>query len=80
LIQLDEVNVENIQPSATFSAYALSAIDGKNQIKSSLGLLASSGLYRKYGSRAIGINVSLVFKGAFNLVSLVLAFNIHGKR
>ena len=81
LLQLDEVFVENVQPGMPFTAYDLVALDGKNTTKSSLMLDANStGLLRHYFSRAVGINHSLVFKGGFLINSLVLVFNIHGKR
>lgn len=80
LLQLDEINIENVQVGAVFSIYNLVALDGKNGIKSTPTLLESTGLYRRYACRDIGINHSLVMKGAFSIVSLVLAFNIHGKR
>jgi len=79
-LQLDEVAFENATVGGTLTAYALPALDGKNFTKQTLGLLETSGQFRKYGSRAVGTNISLLFKGAFSLVSLVLTFNIHGKR
>jgi hypothetical protein len=80
LLQLDEIILENVQPNASFSVYNLVALDGKNGVKSVPYLAESNGLYRKYTTRDIGTNHSLVFKGGFSLVSLVLLFNIHGKR
>lgn len=80
LLQLDEINVENIQPGTTPVLYLLPALDGKNTVKEFPTLLISNGMYRKYGTRCIGTNVSIVLRGAFVLESLVLVFNIHGKR
>ena len=80
LLQLDEVAFENATPGGSLTAIALPALDGKNTAKETLNVLASSGQFRKYGSRSIGTNISLLFKGAFSVVSLVLTFNIHGKR
>lgn len=80
LLQLDEVCIENVPQGASFSCNILSSFDGKNPTVSVPTLLDSSGLFRRYGTRAIGINHSLILKGAFSLVSLELVFNIHGKR
>jgi hypothetical protein len=80
VLQLDEINLENVQAGATFDCYDMVALDGKNTSKVVPTLLESSGLFRKYGLRATGINHSIILKGSFSLVSLVLSFNIHGKR
>jgi len=80
LLQLDSIEIENIPLGGTFSLYDAVALDGKNTSKITPTLTYTSGLFRRYALRAIGINHSLVLKGAFNLVSLVLTFNIHGKR
>lgn len=80
LLQLDEINIENIEQGSNFSIYDLVALDGKNAVATPVTQLSSTGQYRKYGSRAVGINHSLVCKGSFNLDSLVLTFNVHGKR
>ena len=80
MIQLDEIALENVEQGNTFSIYDLVTLDGKNGTKKTPTLLQSSGLFRKYGlESAVGINHSLVLKGAFSLVSLVLTFHIHGK-
>jgi hypothetical protein len=80
LLQLDEINVENVQPGATFDLYDLVALDGKNGVVQNYTTLENSGLYRKLAGRGIGINHSLVLTGSFFLTSLVLTFSIHGKR
>lgn len=80
LLQLDEINIENVQPGTTPVLYLLPALDGKNTVKEYPVLLTNNGMYRKYACRCIGTNVSVVLKGAFSLESLVLVFNIHGKR
>lgn len=80
LLQVDNIHLENVQAGYNFNLYILAALDGKNTNKVVPYLLESTGLYRQYTSRAVGVNHSLVLKGAFSLVSLVLTFNIHSKR
>jgi hypothetical protein len=79
-LQLDEIHLENVPEGTSITLYDLAALDGKNSVKYYPELLDSNGLYRRYGSRAVGINHSLVLRGSFSLVSLVLAFSIHAKR
>jgi hypothetical protein len=80
ILQLDEIAIEDVPAGASFTLYDLAALDGKNGVKDYPALLESNGLFRRYGSRAEGLNHSLVLRGTFSLVSLVLTFNIHGKR
>lgn len=80
LLQMDEINLENIRVGAAFTLTLFTALDGKNYTQSTPYLDLSSGLFRRYKTRQIGINHSLLFKGAFEVCSLVLAFNITGKR
>ena len=80
LLQLQEANVENMVQSGEFSLYDLSSLDGKNTSTKIGYLQESTGLYRKYKFHTTGINHSLLFKGSFYLVSVVLAFNVHGRR
>jgi hypothetical protein len=80
LLQLDQVFLESIRPGQTFTLGVLTALDGKNNVLSIPTLTYSSGLTREYSTRAIGVNHSLLFKGAFSIDSLVLTFDVHGKR
>jgi hypothetical protein len=79
-MQLDQIFLESIRATQNFTLSVLSALDGKNNTLSVPVLTYSSGLAREYSTRAIGINHSLLFQGGFVLDSLVLQFNIHGKR
>jgi len=79
LLQLDEIECENFIIGYNPTVLVLSALDGKNTTKSVPVPLANNNLYRRYGCSAVGKNHSLVFRGAFSLVSLVLTFHIHGK-
>lgn len=80
-LQLDEINVENIQPTVVCTLKILSTYDGKSISNiSDPYLVPQVGLNRQYFSRAIGLNHSLLFQGVFELTSLVLTFNPYSKR
>lgn len=79
-LQLDEVDIENIPTGSATTVVDLVALDGKNTAPTELFLETEDGLYRKYLSRTIGLNHSLLIKGSFSLVSLVMRFSVHGKR
>lgn len=81
LLQLDEIALENITTGGNFLLYNNVALDGKNVARSNPVLdQNSAGLFRRYFTRDVGINHSLIMRGAFSLVSLVLTFNIDAKR
>ena len=80
LLQLDQIFFEDIIAPENFSFSVLAALNGKDNLKTVPALLSSGSKQQTYGSRAVGINLSLLFKGQFKVESLVLAFNIHGKR
>ena len=80
MMQLDTIAIENIFDQSTLSCRILSAVDGKNATASVPTTLISSGRLRTFGSRAEGINHSIVLKGNYQLESLVLQFSLHGKR
>ena len=80
LLQLDQVFFEDIITPENFSFSVLASLNGKDNIKSIPTLLSSGSKQQTYGSRAVGINLSLLFKGQFKIESLVMVFNIHGKR
>lgn len=79
-LQLDEVAMENVQPEGIFTSYAFTSSNGKDLTYYPLSVIERNGLFARYGARAIGLNLSLALVGSFNLVSLVLTFNVHGKR
>lgn len=79
LLALDQVTIENIHPSNTFTMSDLCAVDGKNYIIYSGYPLDTAGTQRTFSFSAVGKNHSLLFKGSFNLTSLVLEFHPHGK-
>lgn len=80
LLQIDTITVDNVMNDNNFMCILFSALDGKNDVQSTPSVLSSSGLTKTYGSRAEAINHSLLFKGSFQLNSLVLQFSVGGKR
>lgn len=81
LLQLDKVSVENIEAGATASLYDSYSLDGKTEAGLVPGSLNySGGQTRDYYFRTTGYNHSLILKGSFNLNTVVLHFNIHGRR
>lgn len=80
LLQLDQIDIENVH-SSNFSLKVLTALDGKNGVFTTpTAGPGSVGLQKSYYTRAIGMNHSILCLGNFNLASLVLTFNVHGKR
>jgi len=80
MLTLDEVFLENFPSGTTPFVQILTSLDGKNTVASTPALLDNNTLYRHYGALATGVNHSILIKGAFDMVSIVLAFHIHGKR
>lgn len=80
LIELNTLEVENVEVADDFQAYALPSLDGKNLAAPVPGyLMATSDNYRKYTwDGALGVNVSWMFKGTFNINSLVGWFSLVG--
>jgi hypothetical protein len=79
-MQLDQIFLESIRATQNFTLSVLASLDGKNNTLSVPDLTYSAGLVREYSTRAVGLNLSLLFQGGFVLDSLVLQFNVHGKR
>lgn len=80
-VDLEQLVIENVRPTATFSVTCLSSIDGKNISTSKAGyLIPSTGLVRDYRFRSSGMNHSLLFKGAFDLVSILSYWGLGGYR
>lgn len=80
LLQLDQMFIESIRPTQNLAVHVMTSLDGKNPVFVAPDLTYSSGLTREYSCREVGTNVSVLFQGGFVLDSLVLRFNIHGKR
>jgi hypothetical protein len=80
MLQMNEVNVENVFNTSTFVALLLTSLDGKSvSTTETLQQIGGSAEFMQFGAAAVGLNHSLVFKGNFQLESLVLNFSIHGK-
>lgn len=79
-LTLESVDVENVPAGATFSLFDWYTLDGKNAIKKPAVKVKESGLVRKALFHITGLNHSLLFKGTFHVVSLVLNFHVHGNR
>ena len=79
-LEIHQVELENVKLGADFKLQAFPTLDGKNYQPSVEGYLAeASGNYRKFlFSSMVGKNISLMFTGRFNIVSLVLWFSPHG--
>jgi hypothetical protein len=81
ICDLEAVCLENVVQGATFNCQDRRTLDGKNVVDTTAGYLAeSTGLYRRYTFRSSGLNHSIVFTGAFNLVSVVCYFGQGGYR
>lgn len=80
-LEIHQVELENVKVGADFVLRAFPTLDGKNYLPSKVGYLAeASGNYRKFlFSDLVGKNISLLFTGRFNIVSLVLWFSPHGR-
>jgi hypothetical protein len=77
--------VENVVPTNVFSAYVIPTLDGKTfkspvLMSTGVSVLSQGELVAKYGARVVGRNLSILFKGAFNMVSFQLGFTLGGNR
>lgn len=80
LLQMDSIEFENIEAGDTFNVKLLASLDGRNTSAYNLVLAESAGFYRKYNCREVGVNHSLFLTGSFRLNTLILNFNVHGRR
>jgi hypothetical protein len=80
LLTLDEIQVENVMDQNNFECLVFYALDGKNTQIYTPTPLDIAGKLVVYGSRITGLNHSLVFKGSFQMNSLVLSFHTDGGR
>lgn len=80
-LEMHEVELENIKAGADFTLEAWLTLDGKNYFGSEPGYLAQNNEnYRDYlFEGAVGQNVSLLCKGRFNIISLMMWFSPHGR-
>lgn len=80
LTTLQEVQVENVKLASDFSVHSLYSLDGKT-LNTVAGYQASSveGL-RKYYFKTTAVDHSILMVGAFKATSILLYFNLNGKR
>lgn len=80
LIELNQVEVETVDTPDSFSALAIPSLNGKTLGTPVLGYqLENSEGYRKFvWDGVIGTNVTWVFKGTFNINSLIGWFSLVG--
>lgn len=80
-LTLQAVEFENVAASQTFACYDLPAVDGKNFSTPVAGYLDSAaGNLRSYSFRNTAKNHSILAIGGFYLDSLLLTFNVAGRR
>lgn len=81
MIQLQGVELESVRAGVSFQLFNYYSADGKTLGIPKEGYLKiNSESFREYLFHTTGVNHSLLFKGAFFINSLVLTFNIHGRR
>jgi len=80
LIEFNQLEIENVDTGGNFQALALPSLNGKNFGAAKLGYLQESQSdYRRYTwDGVIGTNVSWLFKGTFNINSLIGWFSLVG--
>jgi hypothetical protein len=80
MIELNQLEIENVEVADTFTAYAIPSLNGKTFGTPLLGyLMETQDNYRKYTwDGALGVNVSWLFKGTFNINALVGWFSLVG--
>lgn len=79
-LELNELEVENVETGDDFQALAMPSLNGKTFQPAMPGyLLDSANNYRRFTwDGAIGSNVSWLFKGTFNINSLIGWFSLAG--
>tara|TARA_Y100001963_G_scaffold52211_1_gene73084 strand:+ start:25253 stop:26980 length:1728 start_codon:yes stop_codon:yes gene_type:complete len=80
-IELQELVLENPTLGSNFSCRALPSLDGKNASSQVVPyeLYKSTNIVKYLFDGAVGENVSVVLKGAFNLVTFVVTASLNGR-
>lgn len=80
-IQVQSVDVENPTVGGSMSCNLLTSFNGKNIDLNTTGTVMTAGRNRTtYGfGSPVGMNHSLFISGCFNLATIQIAFNIHGR-
>lgn len=80
LLQIDQIDLQNVYNN-NFSCKIRTELNGMvGQWENLFDQSTAGTLEKVYFTRAIGVNHSILLKGNFNLTSLVLYFNVHGRR
>lgn len=80
LIQMQNVVLENVSDIGSFSLSLMTCLQGKQYTVYSGYLAQNYPLFRSYNFSQVGINHSLLLQGSFAVDSIVLSFNVHGRR
>lgn len=80
LTTLYSVEVENVQPESEFRLVDFYTLDGKTLLQKEGYCPDKTAQVRKYLFNQVGVNHSLLHKGNFNLVCVVTAVGVHGRR
>lgn len=81
VITMQGVELENVNPGATFDLILFPCLDGKTFEEAVPGYLdGNSGKTRRYRFRKTALNHSILWKGNFTAVSFVLTYTVHGAR
>lgn len=82
LCTMQGFDIENVDLANTaFSCLVLSTLDGKTFVSAAIPNNPSNGtLVKRFDCRIAGENHSILFKGAFNLVSTILRMSRQGRR
>lgn len=80
VLQLDQVELESVDPGTDCELYTFPAADSKTLTDPVLGYKIESGLTRTYRFRSTALTHTLAIKGTFRLNSLVIRFCVGGDR
>lgn len=79
-ITLHTVDFENSPDGALCECFDKYSYDGKNTSTAEGKLARSTGLFREFIFRVTALNHSLLFKGAFHMLSVVIHYSVAGRR
>lgn len=79
------IDIENVPQGQTFSCYLIPTLDGKTLqapvlISGAVNIISRGPELLRLGARVSGKTISVLFKGAFNLVSIIMDFTLGGDR
>lgn len=81
MTQLLGTECENVPLGSTVTCTSMAALDGKKDITLVEGsILNKAGNLQEFGFRYTAKNHSIILKGRYNLVTVLVRYSIHGKR